>query len=242
MFKFAVEKRICISKLLEEIILKIILLEEFFMNSINYLFLIVFLFCTSEYIFSQDQKSFVYSKNIGERKVVYIDIADLTEDLDDHDKVLGVLLKDENIVSGNIFFDDVRTVSVCQLVVTQNIDFNYISGILGTLGYSAIISDVGEKNDQNGRPKTLYFSDYFSFHDGFDGWKGYDWGRSNEISRTDYYDMQKQNWVSQNQSEYNAVKKKSADIIIIKKKDLEVFSEEKRNRILNNPDKYLIEE
>jgi hypothetical protein len=204
---------------------------------------LLFFFTVSSFVFCQNEEyRFDHAKSLGDKQIVYFEIIDFPDDFDEQTRVLEILLSDENVNTGNIYYDDVRMVSVCKLEIKPSLTVDYIDKIVSSAGYEMDKSDLSRNQKENQRPATLYSSDRFSFFDGFNGYEGYDQYQSQKISPEDYYHKQKEEWISKNPEKYKESKSQQVEKIVIDKKDLEIFIEKKRDYILSHPEIYIIED
>ncbi|PLX08015.1 MAG: hypothetical protein C0596_08690 [Marinilabiliales bacterium] len=185
--------------------------------------------------------TFNHFKNNGDTQIVYFKIIGIPDDLDEKTKVQETLVSDENI-NGCEFFDVENDDELkCRLEISNGISVNYVNQIILSTGYSIDLSGLRKKSD-NETPEGIFFSPRYSFFDGFNGLEGYDREKSMEMSSEDYYQQQKETWVSNNPDKYKEIKESNDTLIIIKQKDMQVYTEEKRQYIISHPEKYLIEE
>lgn len=182
--------------------------------------------------------SFNHSKSAGNRNIVYFKIVDLIDDVEEHDRVLELLLFDENIFDGNIYSVDENNAS-CQLELLSTISVDYIRKILQTAGYDMHQGSVTDGSPT--RPYGIYYSENYSFFHGFDGNDNYNANESG-LTAEEYYAMNKEKWIKNNAEKYEQTKKESGVTVIVKKKDLDFFKEEKRQHILNHPEIFIIED
>jgi hypothetical protein len=187
---------------------------------------------------SGQTRMFNHFKSVGEKIVVYFTIEGLSEDASDQNNVLTELLYDSNISDGNIYFDAGQ--SKCQLVITPNIGVDYIENILQNFGYS--IDESSLAASANSTPEGFYYSQAYSFFSGFDGFKDYDINDPESKSREEHYNENKEKWIQENKEEYQKAKEQTGSTVIVKRKDLEFFKEEKRNYILDHPEIFIIED
>ncbi len=191
-------------------------------------------------LFSQSESyMFSHYKSTGDKLQVYFKIENLNSDKETQDKILEVLLMDEKITDGNIYSVDEKS-ATCQLEVLPGVSVDYIRNILQTTGYDIDLSSVAAKDPV--KPAGIYSSDRYSFFENFDGFKDYDPNKPDAKSRVDYYNEKKVNWIDQNPDKYKDAKAQNGKTVIVKRKDLEFFKEEKRQHILSHPEIYIIED
>ncbi len=187
----------------------------------------------------EQEYQFNHFKSLGGNNVVYIKIADLSNDEDEQLKVLSVLLSDENIYDGQIYSNE-QANPTCQIEVSHLVNVSYVRSLLQSVGYDIDLTSVA--SNQNGKPKGVYSSKRYYFMEGFDGMKGYDPNVTNAGSSEDYYAKSKEDYIKQNHEEYEKAKAANATQVIVTKKDLEFFKEEKRQHILSHPEIYIIQD
>lgn len=190
------------------------------------------------YTASGQTRMFNHFKSVGDKTIVYFTIDGLSEDESDQNRVLAELLQDSNISDGNIYYDSGR--SKCQLTIAHNIGVDYIESILHNIGYNIDESSLASSN--NSTPEGFYYSQAYSFFSGFDGFKDYDINNPESKSREEHYNENKEKWIQANMEEYQKAKEQTGSTVIVKRKDLEFFKEEKRNYILDHPEIFIIED
>jgi len=188
--------------------------------------------------FSQQVMEFTYSKITGDNKTVYFNIKGLGIDESERTEMLNALLADENIESGRIYTSSSNK-TMCQLLISQNIGPEYIRQILNTSGYDYDFTTVSVNGELKGKDDPDTFSSMFmSPADDFPIMK------STGDKESDYeeYRISKEQWIAQNQKKYN--KQKSTGTaqypIVISKADFNKFTTEKQQKLLAEPDKYII--
>lgn len=232
MLKFAVEKRICISKLLEEIIY-CFNKEILFMRV---LYLVLFVICFSS-LYSQDgELSFSHFKSFGDKNVVYFGISGLVNDNEESKRVLEILLEDNLVYDGNIYFTE-NGKCKCQLDVAITMTVLYIRGLLQSAGYDIDMETVASQSQK--KPDGIYNSDFYTFDKSFDAYHNYDPNKS-EKSAAEHYAVEKEKWINEHPDEYQNVKTQTSQTVLVKRKDLELFTELKKQHILNHPEIFII--
>lgn len=190
-------------------------------------------------LFSQNEEyRFNHGKTLGDKQVVYFKIAGLPDDKSEQDEILGVLLSDSNIFDGNIYSQD-GVSSVCQLEIDYKVTVSYLRNLLQTTGYDIDLSSVSAANPA--KPEGMYHSESYSFFKNFDGYKGYDINNSS-VSAEEHYAKNKEEWVKNNPDLYKQAKKETGTTVIVKRKDLNSFNEQKRQHILSHPEIFIIED
>jgi hypothetical protein len=187
---------------------------------------------------AQQVMEFTQSKVTGENKTVYFHIKGLGEDEEVRTSLLNEFLKDENIISGRIFTSS-SFKTRCQLLMPQNIKPEYVRTILLSNGYDfdfTTISVDGElKTDM--QPET-HISLFYTPSEGFPLMQN----TGNKLEDRENYTVVKEQWVAENERRYNKQKAKgTAEFpIIIEKEAFDSYTIEKQQRLLAEPDKYII--
>jgi len=182
---------------------------------------------------------FNHFKSLGEHNVVYFNIKNLPDDKEEQDRVLELLLSDNLITDGNIYTIDQNGIS-CQLEVDFKVSVNYVRNILQSAGYDIDLTSVTSKNPS--KPEGVYSSERYSFFEGFDAFKNYDINKVGALSPEDHYAKEKDAWVAQNPEEYEKAEKQNGTAIVVRRKDFESFTPEKRQHMLSHPEMFIIEE
>ncbi|PLX07633.1 MAG: hypothetical protein C0596_10245 [Marinilabiliales bacterium] len=183
---------------------------------------------------------FYQTKSVEDRTVVYFKITDVPNDSDEQNRILGALLSDSYITDGDIYIDDEKTgETVCKLEIKPMVGVDYVRTIIQSVGYDIDLSSVSVPSE---KPKGIYNVERYSFFDGFDGYKGYDINEDNGLSSEEYYQKNKEEWINDNPEKYQEAKQQNGETVIVKRKDLEFFKEEKRNYILSHPEIFIIED
>ena len=201
--------------------------------------LVMFIFVNVSIIAQTNNQTFTHSKSNGDIQTVYFKIIGMSDDLEEENRIVELLVSDENIYKVDLFNNDNFGEVICKAEIKFGIQVDYVKKIINSAGYELELSNRTNLNS-DGKPKGIYFSDWFSFHEEFNGMKGYDQEKSMAISPEDYYDMQKEKWIHENPDKYANAKQKNDTIIIIRQKDMQVYSETKRQYILEHPEKYQI--
>ena len=204
------------------------------------LFVFAMLMVFANFLVGQTQEyQFNHFKTLGENNIVYIKIAKLSNDVDEHDRVLTLLLSDENISDGQIYvYDDGNP--TCQLEVNSYVSVAYLRSLLQSAGYDVDLESILSNNPK--KPSGIFDSDSFSFFDGFDGMKGYNPNNPDSGSAEDYYSKSKEDYIKQNPEAYAKAKAANGTQVVVTRKDLEFFKEEKRQHILSHPEIYIIKD
>lgn len=208
------------------------------MRLLRYIYLFVFVVITANLYSQPEEYMFNHFKTLGEKYVIYVRIAGLSDDVEEQDRVLSALLEDKNISDGSIYSVE-NQLPTCQLEISPNISVNYIRAILLTTGYDIDLTSVTSKNPA--KPDGVYGAERYSFFEGFDAYKNYNPNKAGSLSPEDHYANEKDKWIKENPDEYAKVKKSSGTTVIVKKKDLETFTAEKRSHILSHPEIFIIE-
>jgi len=182
---------------------------------------------------------FTEVKQMGDIKTVYFHIKGLDEDETARTELINQLLSDENINSGRIFTSS-SFKTRCQLYLPLNITPEYIRPILISNGYDfdfSTISIDGKLNDDGDKSGSCV-SKFSSPAEGFPtliytGDKEYDY---------EQYRIAKEQWISENQKKYDKQRNNgTADYpIVVSKSDFDKFTDEKKQKILAEPDKFVI--
>lgn len=205
------------------------------------LYVFAILLVCANFVFGQSQSYlFGHSKSIGDKNVVYFKIADLGDDVEEHDRVLEILVSDSHIFDGNIYSEEKSSISTCQLEIDGVVSVEYVRNVLKSAGYDIELSSVTP--DSGARPKTLRSSEAYSFSSLFNPWKDYDINEEGSMQPEEHYAKEKDNWVNENPGTYNTAKEQGGTTVIVKRKDLEFFKEEKRQHILSHPEIFIIED
>ncbi len=204
------------------------------------LLIIVILFSQTKFTFSQnDEYAFNHFKSLGDRIVVYFKISGLNDDRTEQDRVLELLLSDELIKDGSIYTFDEGS-ATCQLELDQALSVKYIRNILQSAGYDIDLTSVTSKNLV--KPQGIYNAEQYTFFEGFNGFKDYDPNKAGSLSIEDHYAKEKDLWVKENPTEYQKAKLEHGTTVIVKRKDFESFTEEKKQRVLSQPEVFIIED
>jgi hypothetical protein len=182
---------------------------------------------------------FNHFKSLGEKNVVFFRIDGLSDDIEEQDKVLSVLLEDSKITDGKIYSVEGQN-PTCQIEVSPEINVAYIRNLLQSAGYDIDLTSVTPKNPD--KPSGLYSSERYSFFEGFNGFENYDPNSPGALSPEEHYAKEKEAWVNENPEEYEKAKKENGTAIVVRRKDFESFTPEKRQHMLNHPEMFIIEE
>lgn len=209
------------------------------LNAAHILLTLLILISANDFMFSQNEEyRFNHGKTLGDKQVVYFKIANLPDDKSEQDEILEVLLNDSNIFDGNIYSQDGKS-SVCQLEIDYKVTVSYLRNLLQTAGYDIDLSSVSTSTPA--KPQGIYQSESYSFFKGFEGYKDYNINNSS-VSAEEHYAKNKDEWIRNNPGLYEKAKKESGSTVIVKRKDLESFTEQKRKYILSHPEIFIIEE
>lgn len=182
---------------------------------------------------------FNHFKTTGDKTQVYFKIENLNNDKETQDQVLEVLLQDEKISDGNIYSVDEKS-ATCHLEIDPSVSVDYIRNLLQSTGYDIDLTSLTPKNP--GKPEGLYGSEKHSFFEGFDGLKNYNPNNQGSLSAEEHYQKEKEAWIKENPEAYNKAKQQSGTTVIVKKKDLETFTQQKREHILSHPEIFIVED
>lgn len=208
-------------------------------NAVGILLTLLTLIFVNVSLFSQNEEyRFNHGKTLGDKQVVYFKIAGLPDDKSEQDEILGALLSDSNIFDGNIYSQDGAS-SVCQLEIDYKVTVSYVRNLLQTTGYDIDLSSVSATIPS--KPAGIYQSESHSFFEGFDGYKDYDINNSS-VSVEEHYAKNKEEWVKNNPDLYKQAKKETGTTVVVKRKDLNSFNEQKRQHILSHPEIFIIED
>ncbi len=189
-------------------------------------------------IFSQGVLEFTQAKITGDSKTVYFHIKGLSDDESERSALLENLLSDENVLDGRIFTSS-SFKTRCQLFLTVNITAEYIRSILNTNGYDFDFTTVSidGKLKEATDPETFVSMFYLPVED-FPSYVE----TGNRVDDDENYRVAKEAWVFDNSKKYNKEKSKgTAEYpITVSKEDFNKYSQEKQQRLLAEPDKYII--
>lgn len=216
-------------------------IKQYYMKAIKLLSVCLILICFAANINAQgDNYRFIHSKSIGDKLVIYFKIIDLPNDLEEQDKVLAILLKDDLISDGNIYSEEKATYAICQLEIESTASVKYVQNLIQESGYDIDLSSLIPSNAK--KPKGIYNSEGYSFFEGFNAWLDFDINNVETVSAEKHYKAKKADWIASNSDQYGQSKKERGTTVIVKRKDLEFFQEEKRQHILSHPEIYIIED
>lgn len=174
----------------------------------------------------------------GDIKTVYFHIKGLDEDESDRALLLEKLLSDENVINGRIFTSsDFKT--RCQLFLPVSITPEYIRSILVSNGYDFDWSTISTDGKAIDRKKSeTYVSQFTSPAEGFPTLT-YSGDKDKDYEQ---YRLAKEQWIASNQKKYD---KKDTNgtakfPIVISKSDFDKFTDVKKQKILAEPEKYII--
>lgn len=204
----------------------------------NYLFLLLIIISISTSVIAQQDMEFVDGKNMGDSKTVYFQIRGLDEDGADRAILLDALLSDQSITDGRIFTSSSRKTR-CQLFLPHNVQPEYVRAILMEYGYDFEFSSVSKDGHTVAKnSNTAFTSITYSPFDNFPNFKS----TGDMENDVETYRQEKEIWVSENERKYNKERGKgTAEYpIVVSQSDFEDFSEEKKAKILAQPDVFVI--
>jgi hypothetical protein len=190
------------------------------------------------FINSQSVMEFAEAKAMGDQKTVYFQIKGLDEDEMERASLLEKLLADENILDGRIFTSS-SFKTRCQLYLPLDIKPDYIRAILNENGYDFEFSSITvDGYTMNPLAPTTFRSGFYYPSKDFP--KPLITGDKKADSET--YQKDKEAWISQNEKKYNKEKSVGTAVfpIEIPKSQFDSFSDEKKQRVLAEPKKYVI--
>ncbi len=205
---------------------------------IKLLFMLILLISISTSVISQQDMEFVDGKDLGDSKTVYFQIRGLDESGSDRAILLDAFLSDQNITDGRIFTSSTMKTR-CQLFIPHNIQPDYVRGILMEYGYDFEFTSVS-KNGQtiSEDTNTAFTSISYSPFDNFPNFKN----TGDDESDVETYRQEKEIWVSDNERKYNK-KRRNGTVeypIEVSQSDFDNFTEEKKVKILAQPDVFVI--
>jgi hypothetical protein len=209
------------------------------MKLLRFLPVVVFIAITANLFSQTEDYMFNHSKSVGDRNVVYFKISGLSDDKEEQDRVLSILLEDSQVLDGNIYSVDGQ-LPTCQLEVFPSVNVPYVRTILQSVGYDIDLISLVRRDNRTA--PGVYSTEFYPFSEFFDGYKNYDPNIAGAPSSEEHYASEKDKWVKENPEEYQKAKKSSGTTVIVKKKDLDTFTTEKRNHILSHPEIFIIEE
>lgn len=182
---------------------------------------------------------FNQSKNLGEHNIIHFKVVGLNNDIDEQNSLLEYLLTDDLIFNGNLYNGETNSVH-CQLEIDAKVSVEYLQSILQYLGYDIDQTSLKDPNN-NKKPDGIYNAERYSFFETFNGYKDYNPNTSN-VSSEEHYANEKDKWIKENPEEYKRLKSQKGNTIVVKRKDLETYTDQKKQEILKNPDKFIIED
>lgn len=166
--------------------------------------------------------------------VVFFQIDGLGIDEIERANLLEFLLSDEEIIGGRMFtYKDSTT--RCQLYVPKSISPEYVRALLNAKGYDYDFSSVSFNGVlKKSKHTQLYSSKKYLPLDGFP---------SGNILTEKEYNKEKDMWISNHRGKYKKVKKEGTATypIIISHDQFNSFTELKQERILSQPDVFIVE-
>jgi len=201
-------------------------------------FFIGVLFFLPVSVFTQQVMEFTQVKMTGDSKTVYFNVKGLGDDEAERAALMDNLLKDENVIKGRIYTSSSGKTK-CQLFLPVNITAGYIRSIINSYGYDydfTTVSVDGKLKDAED-PETFVSVSYLPEKDFPQYVKTGD-----KQKDADDYRLAKEKWISENERKYKKERSQGTTEypIIIQKEDFNKYSEEKKQRLLAEPDKYVI--
>lgn len=197
---------------------------------------ILMLFVTASY--SQEVMEFTQYKFFDNNKTVYFHIKGLGEDEEARSVLLEDIIQDENVINGRIFTSSSYKTR-CQLNIPLNITPEYIRAILNSHGYDYDFTTISV----NGELKEYYNPETFVsvFSPPTENFPKLQITGDNAQDKENYA-VAKEQWISENQRKYKKEKAKGTAQfpIVIKQEEFESYTLEKQQRLLAEPDKYII--
>ncbi len=187
---------------------------------------------------SQQVMEFTHAKITGDSKTVYFNVKGLSDDEAERATLMENLLKDQNILKGRIYTTSSNK-SMCQLFLPISITPEYIRSILNTYGYDFDFTTVSIDGKLKDNSEASTFTSMF-----YSPTKDFPKMEDTGNKETDYenYRVVKEQWISENEKKYNKEKLQgTAEYpIIISKEVFDSYTVEKQQRLLAEPDKYII--
>ncbi len=187
---------------------------------------------------AQSNLTFVEAKTLGDTKTVYFQIAGLDEDKSDRDELLNYLTSDPNILKGEIFTSSANKTR-CQLFLPTHIEAEYIRSLLQSNGYDFEFTSVSV-NGKLSKEKTS--SSFVSKH--YLPAKDFPTPQKTNNKENDdlQYKLAKEQWIDSNRRKYKKARKNgTAEYpIIISREQFNSFTDEKKNKILENSEMFEI--
>jgi hypothetical protein len=209
------------------------------MKLLRLLSIVVFIAITANLYCQTEEYMFNHFKSIGDKNVIYFKIEGLSSDKEEQDRVLAILLEDETIYDGNIYSDDKES-PTCQITAIPSLTVRQVRNLLQSAGYDIDLNSLA--NRYNKTVPGVHSSGFYPFSEFFDGYKNYDPNTEGAPTAEEHYASEKEKWVTENPEEYKKAKQSNGTTVIVKKKDLDTFTAEKRNHILSHPEIFIIEE
>lgn len=209
------------------------------MKLLRLLSIVVFIAITTNLFSQSEEYMFNHFKSAGEKNVVFFRISGLSDDTDEQDRVLSIILEDSKITDGRIFSVEGSN-PTCQIEVNPEINVAYIRNLLQSAGYDIDLTSVSSKNPE--KPAGIYSSERYSFFEGFSGFENYDPNTNGALSPEEHYAKEKEAWVNKNPEAYEKAKTENGTAIVVRRKDFESFTPEKRQHMLNHPEMFIIED
>lgn len=199
-------------------------------------FFIVLVFSVISY--SQSVMEFVDVKDAGDLKTVYFQVKGLGSDENARIDLLNDLLSDPNIEKGRIFTSS-SLKTRCQLFIPYSIEPEYIRPLLQANGYDFEFSSVTIDGQLLANKQERTFVSIFYPPD--PDFPQIELTGDKEQDAVNYK-LAKEEWIESNKRKYNRKKAKgTADYpIIISQEQFDNFTEEKKQKILEQPETFEI--
>ncbi|PLX05771.1 MAG: hypothetical protein C0596_18945 [Marinilabiliales bacterium] len=201
-------------------------------------FLIIAFIVFAMFLRAQTYMEFVDVKDMGESKTVYFQIQGLDEDESARNELLNDLLADPDVYRGRIFTSSSYKTR-CQLYLPHNIGPEHIRPILQSHGYDFEFSSVtfdGKLLVQ--KSEKTFVSMFYPPVEDFPAYKN-----TGDKDKDDAeYRESKEAWINANPKKYTKSKSQgTAELpIIITQEQFYSFTEEKKQKILEQPEVFEI--
>ena len=205
---------------------------------IRFYIIVSVLFYIPALVFAQQAMDFTEAKVKGDIKTVYFHIEGLNEDKSERAVLLEYLLDDENIINGRIFTSS-EYKTRCQLFLSSNITPEYVRAILNTYGYDFDFSAISVDGKLNNQTKSETLVSPFQTPDEGFPTMVYTGDKDKDYEQ---YRLLKEQWILENQKKHNKqVSNGTAQYpIVVSSSDFDRFTDEKKEKLLAEPDKYVI--
>ncbi len=191
-------------------------------------------------MFAQSTLEFTQVKFTDEGKTVYFHINGLGEDEEERQILLDYILQDANVQSARIFTSS-EFKTRCQLYIPMEITPEYVRTLLQAKGYDFDFSTISINGEiKKNQAAEIFTSPYKQASSNFPEYKI----TGDKLKDAENYYLAKQKWTSENPKKYNKEMQNGTATypIIISKKEFEEFTPEKKDKLLAEPDKYIIQQ